>query len=60
MNQENKKETIDTLRLLGVEETRKLARNHCNEALDSVKDLKDSPYKDTLAHLCHTVLNRIN
>jgi hypothetical protein len=45
---------------LGVEETRKLARNHCNEAMDSVAAIKDSTYKQTLAHLCETVLNRIN
>jgi len=44
----------------GVEETRKLARNHCNEAMDSVAAIKDSTYKQTLAHLCETVLNRIN
>lgn len=43
----------------GLEETRKLARNHCNEAIDSLAHLNNSIYKSTLINLCDTVLNRL-
>lgn len=44
----------------GLQQTRDLARNHCHAAVESLQDLKDSPFKAALVGLCDKVLNRLN
>merc|ERR1712107_234609 len=43
----------------GLDETRKLARDHCDLAVSSLDTIKDSIYKAALVNLCESVLNRI-
>jgi len=43
----------------GLEETRELAKNHSQEAMESLEGIKDSLFKRTLVHLCQTVTTRI-
>ncbi|XP_023332728.1 decaprenyl-diphosphate synthase subunit 1 isoform X2 [Eurytemora carolleeae] len=47
------------LKSTGLDETKSLARTHCNKAVLALRDLKDSEYKAGLIHLCDKVLNRI-
>jgi len=43
----------------GLEETRGLARRHCEAAVEALRDIAESPYKAALVELCDHVLNRI-
>ena len=43
----------------GLEQTRELARNHCQMAVESLDKIRQSEYRSALVALCHLVLNRI-
>merc|ERR1719481_2051367 len=43
----------------GLQETRDLARKHCEAATKALDSFTDSQYKTALIHLCDTVLNRM-
>lgn len=43
----------------GLEETRALARKHCNAAVAALENIAESSYKAALIGLCEKVLNRI-
>lgn len=43
----------------GLEETRALAKNHCQKAVKSLESLTDSEYKSGMINLCDNVINRL-
>jgi len=43
----------------GLDETRRLAKKHCDDAIVSLENFKSSNYKSALIQLCDTVLNRM-
>jgi len=43
----------------GLQETKDLARKHCEAATKALDSFTDSQYKTALIHLCDTVLNRM-
>jgi len=43
----------------GLDETRELARSHCDKAVKSLEHLTESKYKDGLIALCEQVLHRL-
>jgi len=42
----------------GIERTKQLAQVHAELAIDAVMELKESPYRDSLVHLAHRVVER--
>merc|ERR1719289_429605 len=44
----------------GLEQTRQLARQHCEDAISSLSSIKPSPHRAALVGLCDKVLNRLN
>ena len=44
----------------GLEKTRSLAKKHCDDAISSLENIRDSKYKGALVGLCDTVLHRLN
>lgn len=44
----------------GLQQTRGLARQHCESAITALDDIKPSPHKAALVGLCDKVLNRLN
>jgi len=44
----------------GLEQTRGLARRHCEDAISSLSNIGASPYRTALVGLCDRVLNRLN
>merc|ERR1719223_2041464 len=42
----------------GIERTKQLAQVHAALAIDAVMELKESPYRDSLVHLAHRVVER--
>jgi len=44
----------------GLQQTRGLARQHCESAIAALDDIKPSPHKAALVGLCDKVLNRLN
>jgi len=44
----------------GLEQTRQLARQHCEDAIASLSSIKPSPHRAALVGLCDKVLNRLN
>jgi len=43
----------------GLDRTKELAEKHCSEALNSIKHVSDSVYKDALVNLAEVVISRI-
>ena len=43
----------------GLQETKELARRHCQAAVSSLEQFTDCQYKAALIHLCDQVLNRM-
>ena len=43
----------------GLDRTKELAEKHCSEALNSIKHVSDSVYKDALVDLAEVVISRI-
>merc|ERR1712117_337756 len=44
----------------GLDETKTLAKQYCNDATSALNNIRDSSYKSALVGLCDKVLNRLN
>ena len=59
-NKEDVERAFDLVqRSSGLDETRRLAKKHCDDAIVSLENFKSSNYKSALIQLCDTVLNRM-